>query len=327
MTAPGDPIPGDLVYVTDDQPGIRRQKRGRGFTYIAPDGTTIARGAERQRLEALAVPPAYRDVWMCVLPNGHLQATGRDDRKRKQYRYHPEWAQAQSKTKFDSLTEFGNVLPRIRRRLRRDLGEDVGERDFALASAVTLIDNTAIRVGNADYTRENGSFGAVTLQTKHITLDGSNIGLRYTAKGGKKVRRQITNKRLAKLLERISDLPGAELLTWMDEDGESHTLSSQALNNYIADAAGVEGITAKTFRTWKGTLAAYEIAEAGDATIKAMAEAAAQTLSNTPTIARNSYIHPAVIDLAGEKPVSVEGYDRADLQLAEGRLLHFLDHL
>ncbi len=327
MTAPGEAIPGDLVYVSDNQPGITRRRRGRGFTYTAPDGTTIARGAERQRLEALAVPPAYEDVWMCMLANGHLQATGRDDRKRKQYRYHPDWAEAQAQTKFDSLAEFGAVLPRIRRRLRRDLGEDVGERDFALASAVTLIDRTSIRVGNADYTRDNGSFGAVTLRRKHITLDGNQIDLRFIAKGGKKVHRQITDKRLAHLLERISDLPGAELLTWVDEDGKSHALSSQALNSYIADAAGVEGITAKTFRTWKGTLAAFEVAEAGGATIKAMAEAASEELSNTPTIARNSYIHPAVVGLAGGDKLETEGYDRAELRLGEGRLLRFLDEL
>lgn len=315
----------DLVYVSDDQPGISRRRRGRGFTYIAPDGTTIARGAERARLEALAVPPAYEDVWMCPLHNGHLQATGRDARARKQYRYHPDWAEAQARTKFDRLVEFGELLPRIRRRVRRDLQEDVGEQVFALASAVTLIDRTAIRVGSPDYTRENGSYGAVTLKRRHITLDDGQIGLRFTAKAGKKVRRKLNDRRLARILEKISDLPGAELLTWIDDEGQTHRLSSTALNSYIAEAAGTDGVTAKTFRTWKGTLAAYEVAEEGDATIKAMAEAAAAELNNTATIARNSYIHPAVIDRAGEGPLRVEGYDRADLRMSEGRLLRFLE--
>lgn len=315
----------DLVHVSDDQPGITRRRRGRGFTYIAPDGTTIARGAERQRLEALAVPPAYEDVWMCTLANGHLQATGRDTRTRKQYRYHPEWSELQSRTKFDRLIEFGEVLPRIRRRVRRDLDEDVGQRAFALASAVALIDRTSIRVGSHDYTEQNGSYGALTLRRKHISLKENRIEMRYTAKGGKRVRRQINDRRLARILDRISDLRGKELLTWVDDEGETHSLSSTALNHYIADAAGTEGITAKTFRTWKGTLAAFEVAEKGDATIKAMADAAAEELCNTATIARNSYIHPAVIDRAGEDPFRVKGYERNDLRLSEGRLLRFLE--
>ena len=315
----------DLVYVSDNQPGISRRRCGRGFSYIAPDGTTIARGAERARLEALAVPPAYEDVWMCPLANGHLQATGRDARARKQYRYHPDWAEAQSQTKFDRLVEFGEVLPRIRRRVRRDLHEDVGERAFALASAVMLIDRTAIRVGNPDYTQENGSYGAITLRRKHIMLDENTIRMRYVAKGGKKVNRQLNDRHLARILEQISDLPGASLLKWMDADGKSQTLSSSSLNAYIAEAAGIDGVTAKTFRTWKGTLAAFEVAMPGNATIKAMAEAAASELSNTATIARKSYIHPAVIDRAGADPLEIEGYARNDLRLSEGRLLKFLE--
>ncbi len=317
--------PAGLVYVSDDQPGITRQKRGRGFTYIAPDGTTIARGPERKRLEALAVPPAYVDVWMCPLVNGHLQATGRDARRRKQYRYHPAWSSAQAQTKFDSLVEFGEILPRIRRRVRRDLAEDVGERAFALACAVTLIDRTGIRVGDPNYTRENGSYGALTLKGTHLKLSENQIQMKYRAKGGKRVNKRLNDKRLARLLHRISDLPGAEILSWVNEDGTAQTLSSTALNSYIAEAAGSDGVTAKTFRTWKGTLAAFEVAAQGNATIRSIAEAASGVLNNTPTIARNSYIHPAVIDLAGGDPIKTEGYDRADLFLAEGRLLRFLE--
>ena len=314
-----------LVYMSDAEPGITRRRRGRGFTYLAPDGTTIARGAERARLEALAVPPAYEDVWMCPLPNGHLQATGRDTRDRKQYRYHPEWSEAQARTKFDQLVTFGEALPRIRRRVRRDLAEEPGERIFALASAVTLIDRTALRVGHADYTRENGSYGALTLRRSHVRLNDSRIELKFRAKGGKRVHRQMNDRSLARILHLISDLPGRELLSWVDDDGKAQTLSSNALNSYIADAAGTDHITAKTFRTWKGTLAAFELAEKGEATIKAMSEAAGEVLANTATIARTSYIHPAVIDLAGSGPLEVAGYDRADLRLSEGRLLKFLE--
>ncbi|QUJ76696.1 DNA topoisomerase IB [Sulfitobacter albidus] len=316
----------DLVYYSDDRPGIARRRRGRGFTYVAPDGTTIARGPERKRLEALAVPPAYEDVWMSPLENGHLQATGRDARSRKQYRYHEAWAEAQARTKFDGLSDFGMHLPRLRARVARDLKEEPGEKAFALAAAVTLIDRSAIRVGDPDYTRENGSYGALTLRRRHVSLEGNTIRLRYTAKGGKKVRRSLRDRTLAKVLHRVGDLPGAELLTWSD-GGAVHTLSAQALNAYIAEAAGSEEstITAKTFRTWTGTVAAFGVAERGGATIKDMAEAAAERLSNTATIARNSYIHPDVVDLAGAD--ALEGFDagRSGLRAVENRLLGYLE--
>ena len=318
-------VPADLVYYTDAQPGIQRLRRGRGFTYRAPDGTTIARGPERKRLESLAVPPAYEDVWMCPLTNGHLQATGIDARQRKQYRYHAEWSAHQSETKYASLAEFGHLLPRLRRRVLKDLESEAGERTFALASAVALIDRTSIRVGNADYTEANGSYGALTLRRKHVRLDENTIHLRYVAKGGKRVRRQMKDRTLARILDKIADLPGAELLNWVDETGEARSLNSSALNSYIAEAAGAEGVTAKTFRTWAGTLAAFEIAEKGDATIKAMAEAAAERLSNTPTVARNSYIHPSVIDLAGEDALTLEPEGMTGLLAAERRMLTYLE--
>lgn len=317
--------PVKLIYYGDDQPGIARLRQGRGFTYRAADGTMIDRGAERKRLEALAVPPAYENVWMSPLENGHLQATGRDARARKQYRYHEKWSEAQSETKFNSLVDFGHALPRLRRFVKRDLEEDAGVRAFALASAVTLIDRASLRVGNADYSRENGSYGTVTLKNRHVKLDGNTISLRYTAKGGKKVRRQINDRTLAKTLGKINDLPGARLLSWVDADGDVHDLSSTALNNYIAEAAGDDHITAKTFRTWAGTVAAFEIAEKGQATIKAMAEAAAEQLSNTATVARNSYIHPRVIDLAGGDPIETDVGRKAGLFAAEARLLAFLE--
>ncbi|SFD54511.1 DNA topoisomerase-1 [Sulfitobacter brevis] len=320
-------MPADLIYFTDDRPGILRQRRGRGFSYIAPDGTTIARGAERARLEALAVPPAYEDVWMCPVDNGHLQATGRDARARKQYRYHPEWAAAQAETKFAGLVDFGHALPRIRRRVQRDLKGEVGERDFALASAVALIDRTAMRVGNVGYARENCSYGALTLRNRHVRLEGDTIRLKYKAKAGKMVRRQMNDKTLARILHRIADLPGAEVLSWTGEDGTPCTLSSNALNAYIVDAAGQEGITAKTFRTWTGTLAAFGVAEKGASTIKAMSEAAAERLGNTPTIARNSYIHPEVIGLAGTEELDIDNTAPSGLLATEGRMLSFLEDL
>lgn len=314
----------DLVHTSDDMPGITRARCGRGFTYRGPDGTTIARGPERQRLEALAVPPAYQDVWYCPLPNGHLQATGRDTRARKQYRYHPHWSVLQAETKFASLIPFGEALPRLRRRVARDLQQEAGDHGFALAAAVTLIDRTAIRVGNPDYTRDNGSYGAVTLKSRHISLGKGEVRLAYRAKGGKSVRRALSDRRLARILGKINDLPGAELLSWVDSDGHTRSLGSAELNAYIAEAADVDGITAKTFRTWTGTLSAFDVAQAGGASIKAMSEAAAQALNNTATIARNSYIHPAVIDLANGDPLQIDVDAPRDLRVGEARLLSFL---
>ncbi|WP_187429677.1 hypothetical protein ROLI_029670 [Roseobacter fucihabitans] len=313
-----------LVYVTDQDPGITRKRRGRGFSYTAPDGTAIARGSERKRIEALAVPPAYEDVWICTNLNGHLQATGRDARRRKQYRYHPDWSAAQSNAKFEELATFGNLLPAIRRRVESDLETDPGDAEFALAAAVKIIDRAALRVGHPEYTRQNGTYGALTLRRKHLTLDDDYTALRFTAKGGKKVKKLITDRKLQKLLQVVNDLPGATLLTWTDEDGAPHQLSSQALNAYLADAANDTHVTAKSFRTWAGTLAAFSCAEGGNVTIKEMAQAAATRLHNTPTVARNSYIHPAVIELAGKQNAPFQPIKKAGLVAAEQRLMRLL---
>lgn len=313
-----------LVYVTDAEPGISRRQRGRGFSYTAPDGTTIARGPVRRRIEALAVPPAYSEVWICTQENGHLQATGRDARNRKQYRYHPEWSAAQADTKFEQLVSFGERLPTIRRRVDQDLHSDPGDFEFALAAAVSIIDRAALRVGHPEYSRQNGSYGALTLRRRHLRVQNDQLQLSFTAKGGQKVRKVVSDRKLQRLLQKINDVPGATLLTWVDDTGVSQTLSSQQLNAYLSDAAQSEEITAKTFRTWAGTLAAFTCAEAGSVTIKEMAQAAADRLHNTPTVARNSYIHPAVIDLAGSAPLVVQPTPRAGLRVAEQRLLGFL---
>jgi DNA topoisomerase I len=289
-----------LVYYPDSRPGITRVRRGRGFSYLAPDGTTIACADERARLASLAVPPAYRNVWICPLPNGHLQATGLDDRDRKQYRYHPLWSEFRARLKFDQLPAFARTLPRIRRRLTRDLEADPGTQLFALAALVSLIDRTGIRVGNRDYLEENGSYGATTLKRRHLRLLPDRIVLKYKAKGGARVQQTLRNPRLHRVLGEIDDLPGADLFTWLDAEGSPHPLRSDTVNEYLGEISG-EAHTAKTFRTWLGTLRAFQTAEAagdGRLTVKAMATAAADQLGNTPTIARNSYIHPDVIALA-----------------------------
>ena len=322
-------MPQGLVYVTDSLPGIRRIRRGKGFSYLAPDGTTIERGPERERLEKLGVPPAYENVWMCPLPNGHLQATGLDQRNRKQYRYHALWSTHRAGTKFDRLVEFGHCLPAIRARVQRDLRAPPGEARFALAAAVTLIDRLSLRVGNEEYARENGSFGALTLRNRHVRLREGEIRLDFKAKSGHRVRRSLRDRRLLRILEKASDLPGAELLTWVDSMGQAHTLSSTQLNAYLDEADGDDDLafTAKTFRTWAGTLAAYERVEEGDRPkVKDLAEAAAARLHNTPTVAKAAYIHPRVLALAGEEPPEVgPGEPIPGLSPSERRLLAFLE--
>ena len=320
MTAPAS-----LKYYPDSAPGISRRRCGKGFSYISPEGRCIKDQQERDRLAALAVPPAYEKVWITPIENGHLLATGFDAKGRKQYRYHPLWSEAQAQEKYASLLEFGETLPRLRRRVRRDLKSELGAREFALAAAVAMIDRLSLRVGNQIYAKTNSTYGTLTLKRRHLRLCDGKLQASFMAKGGKRVRRQIANRTLMRALQKIRDLPGAELLTWLDDDGNPRSLTSSALNDYIAEATGAEGFSAKTFRTWAGTLAAFEVAlEQDKPTIKAMAEAASQRLHNTPTIARSSYIHPEVIDLCDTPQTLPEASKLDEMTQAEARLLKFL---
>lgn len=294
-----------LVWYPDSEPGIRRHRHGRGFTYVAPDGTRIERGPERRRLERVGVPPAYSDVWMSPREDAHLQATGRDASARKQYRYHERWSEYRARRKFERLADFGRALPAIRAWTEETLRGEAGEHDFAVAAILRLMDVAALRVG-APHRAANGVFGATTLERRHMRLDGDRIELRYVAKGGRKVRKAISDRTLAKALHAADDLPGRRLARWM-QGGEAQGVSSEAVNARLAALAG-EGATAKTFRTWNGTLAAFEVAEAADGapTIAAMVDAAAARLHNTPAVARAAYVHPKVIDLA-EAPDALSG--------------------
>jgi DNA topoisomerase-1 len=318
-------LPPSLSYYPDTRPGILRQRRGRGFSYIATDGTRIDIKSERDRITALAVPPAWEDVWISPLENGHLTATGQDARARKQYRYHPEWTALQAAQKFSALADFADALPAIRRKICRDLAQEPGEEAFALAAAVAMIDRLSLRVGNPEYTRSNGSYGALTLKDRHVRLKDGRLNISYVGKGGQRMRRQLADSRLMKALERIRDLPGAELLSWLDEDGAPRRVTSACLNGYLADAGGIEHLTAKTFRTWSGTVAAFTVAlETERPTIKAMAEAAADRLHNTPAIAQKSYIHPEVLELARQPRNLPARSGTRDLTVAEQRLQSFL---
>lgn len=289
----------DLIYYPDDRPGITRRRAGKGWSYVAPDGTTIADKDERARLNALAVPPAYVDVWISPEARGHLQATGFDERTRKQYRYHQSWSEWRSRKKYEELPDFGAALPVLRRRIAAALGGEAGERDFAVAAVLRLIDSVSIRVGSEAYRAQNGTEGATTLRSRNLKVDGKGMRLDFVAKGGKRVRRQLSDRTLMRALHRLSDLPGAPVFEWI-ESGERHTVHADHVNDWLREVTGLDHATAKTFRTWNGSVAALEAAmKAGeDVTIKTMAEAAAEVLHNTPTIARNSYVHPEVIDLA-----------------------------
>jgi DNA topoisomerase-1 len=325
----------DLVYVSDKMPGITRRRNGKGFSYWRPDGMRVT-AAERQRIDKLAIPPAYREVWICALENGHIQATGLDAKGRKQYRYHPDWTTAQSETKFARLSSFGAALPALRRRLRRDLQSSVGDLTFSLAALVMLLDRTLLRVGNTEYAATNRSYGASTLLSRHLRVKDGVVRLSFVAKGGKRVQRTLNDRRLNRILQAIGDLPGRNLFTYLDENGAVRSLDSHSVNAYLANVAG-PGVTAKSFRTWGGTLAAFEAARATSTesrvNVASMAKAAAERLDNTPTVCRKSYIHPSVInlsDLAGperEKILSgVAPDDLPEMRAAERHLLAFLRH-
>ena len=287
-----------LVYFPDDRPGISRRRRGRGFSYYLPDGTLIRDAVERARINAIAVPPAYEAVWITPEALGHLQATGRDAKGRKQYRYHPDWAAERAQHKYDGLAAFGRTLPRLRARIATGLCAPKGSRDLALAAVLALLDRASLRIGNEEYARENGSYGATTLLSRHIHFDSSGVALNFPGKRGTKVSCHLHGKRLQRALHQIQDLPGADLITWTDEDGAPHVVRSDEINTALAEICG-EGTSAKTFRTWNGTHAAFAVAvQEEKLRIADMAEAAAERLQNTPAIARSSYIHPRVIALA-----------------------------
>ncbi|MFC7705147.1 DNA topoisomerase IB [Plastorhodobacter daqingensis] len=331
------PIRPRLCHVSDDMPGIRRRRCGKGFTYVGPDGATITCTRLRGRIAALAVPPAWQEVWICTDPEGHIQATGIDADGRKQYRYHPDWNAWRAEVKFGQLPAFGTALPRIRRRVQRDLQADPGSPEFAVAALVLLLDRAHLRIGSRRHTATSGTFGATTLLTRHVTLgEDGTVRLRFRAKGGKRVRRTLRDKALHRVLQEIDDLPGRNLFTWMDPSGGVHPVTSGQVNDWLSETTGGVGVTAKTFRTWAGTVSALAAAvdarrEGARLTVSAMTGAAAERLHNTPAICRKSYIHPEVLaltDLPAEErdalldtpvPATPRG-----LLAAERRLLSFL---
>jgi DNA topoisomerase-1 len=286
-----------LIYVDDSLPGITRKGAGTGFAYYDPEGALVRDPAERERLNAIALPPAYRDAWFCPAPNGHILATGYDDRGRKQYRYHPYFRLMRESDKFDACQAFGAKLPLVRARIDEDLSQRQVTRSRAIACVVRLLDLCAIRVGNEHYARTNKAYGATTLREEHAEVTSCGIRLHFEAKGGARREIALGDTRLARAVRRMGELAGDDhLFRYEDDEGEVHPVASREVNSYLRETMGGD-FTAKHFRTWHASVLAFEtLARASDTvTIAALLETVSEHLGNTPAIARTSYIHPAVI--------------------------------
>jgi DNA topoisomerase I len=293
-----------LRYVSDTSPGIRRRGAGRGFTYLTPDGRPLRDKATLARIKSLAIPPAYTDVWICPIPNGHLQATGRDARGRKQYRYHPRWREVRDETKFGRMVAFSEALPRLRRRIDEDLAEPGLPKVKVLAAVVRLLECTGIRVGNEEYARSNRSFGLTTLRDHHVEISGSTMRFEFRGKSGKTHRVALSDRQLARIVARCQAVPGAELFQYVDDEGGRVAIGSGDVNDYLREITG-EDFTAKDFRTWAGTLQAVaaleELGPAATAreaksTILRAIDQVAERLNNTRAVCRKYYVHPAVLE-------------------------------
>lgn len=300
-----------LIFVDDQMPGITRKRSGKGWAYYDHKGERITDPQERMRLNAIALPPAYRDAWFCPAENGHILATGFDDRGRKQYRYHPDFRAAREAEKFGGCVSFGNLLPLVRKRVEEDLAGRTLTRERIVASVVRLLDLGVVRVGNEQYSKSNRSYGATTLRQRHAEVTGKRLRLRFRAKSGKLRELSLTDAHLVRLVRRLQDLPGQNLFQYVDSDQEYHPVTSGDVNDYLAETMG-ERFTAKSFRTWHASVLAFGIlahAE-GQVSIKALTAEVAEELGNTPAVTRKSYIHPALFDL-----VDRQAKWRAELKL------------
>lgn len=299
----------NLRYVSDSERGFRRRRRGKAFTYVRADGEPIRDATALARIRTLAIPPAWRDVWICPRANGHLQATGRDARGRKQYRYHPKWREAQDQSKYERVIAFAQTLPKIRRAVARDLGKRGLTREKVLAACVKLLETTLIRVGNDEYARDNESFGLTTMQDEHVEVRGATVRFDFRGKHGIEHEIDFKDRQLAAIVHACRELPGQELFQYVDGSGAVRDVGSGDVNDYLREISG-EDFTAKDFRTWAGTaLAAQALQEFEDFDSKAAAkrnvtkaiERVAERLGNTQAICRKCYVHPAVIEAYMER--------------------------
>lgn len=285
-----------IVHANDSSPGISRRALKRGWAYFHADGSRVTDREEIDRLNGVGMPPAYRDCWFCPLPHGHIQATGYDDRGRKQYRYHPEFRAAREAEKYGGCAAFGRALPRLRARIEADLSTRGLRKERTIAAVVRLLDLAKVRVGNEQYAAANKSFGATTLRRRHVDLSGQRLRLRYRAKSGREHELTISDRRLLRFVRAMQDLPGQHLFQYLDEEGVARPISSGDVNAYIAEAMRGD-FTAKHFRTWGASTIAFETLACASVSVAQMVAPVAEALGNTPAISRKSYIHPALIDL------------------------------
>ena len=330
-----------LRYVSDEQPGYTRKAKGDDFEYFDTDGKKIRDETRLLRIKRIGVPPAYKNVWICPSANGHIQATGRDARGRKQYRYHERWREVRDENKYDRMIVFGKALPKIRRRVNRDLKRRGLPREKVLATVVQLLERTFIRVGNEEYAKENKSFGLTTLRNRHVDATATKLKFTFRGKSGKDHEVDVTDRRLAKIIRQLQDLPGQEVFKYLNDRDEPRKVTSEDVNEYLREITG-EDFTAKDFRTWAGTVLAAMALNAQEAfenksqarkNIKDAISAVAKILGNTPAICRKCYVHPAVLEtyldgatIEGLKQKTEETLERkrGDLKSQEAAVMKFL---
>lgn len=297
-------MPTELRYVSDDMPGLTRRRQGRGFSYRREDGRLIRSKGRREAIKALVIPPAWEDVWISPWPNGHILATGRDERGRKQYIYHPAWIERRERAKFDRVLAFGRVLHDIREAVDRDMRRRKLVKPRVVATVVNLLETTLIRVGNAEYAQANKSYGLTTLKNRHVDVDGEKLRFRFKGKGGQEIELDVRDRRLARTMRDVQELPGQDIFQYLDSDGDRQTVTSSDVNAYLREVTGDE-FTAKDFRTWAGTvLAAWALNEfaefdsdaAAKRNITRAIKTVARRLGNTRAVCRQSYVHPEVLN-------------------------------
>ncbi|HEX5126150.1 MAG TPA: DNA topoisomerase IB [Rhodocyclaceae bacterium] len=322
--------------MSDSLPGIRREPSRDGFEYFSVDGRKIVDALEIKRIDALAIPPAYTDVWICADPCGHLQATGRDARRRKQYRYHPQWRAIRDVNKYDRMLAFGSALPAIRQQVDRDMSLPGMPRERVLAAVVKLLETTLIRVGNEEYARTNHSYGLTTLNNRHVEIHGTRLCFHFRGKSGIEHDISVRDPRTAKIVKRCIEIPGRELFQYLDENGDHHKLTSGDVNEYLKSICESD-FTAKDYRTWAGSVLAlqslmalppeFAIAARKKNVVTVVADVA-QRLGNTPAVCRRCYIHPNILNayVDGRMPDVATAKGRAELSFAETRLLRFLEN-
>jgi len=331
-----------LRYVSDDRPGYTRKAKGEDFEWLDADGKPIRDEQRLLRIKRLAIPPAWTDVWICPAANGHIQATGRDARCRKQYLYHDRWREVRDENKYDRIISFGKALPKIRRRVAKDLKLPGLPRNKVLATVVQLLESTFIRIGNEEYARENKSFGLTTMKDRHVEVKGAKLRFRFRGKSGREHEIDVTDRRTAKIISKLQDLPGQDLFQYLDDDGKRCEISSQDVNEYLREITG-EDFSAKDFRTWAGTMLTavglnaqekFETKKQAKSNINTAIKAVAKILGNTPAICRKCYVHPAVLEtyldqksIDGLKAMTEDALEKEDVDLrsSEAAVLKFLE--